>query len=328
MQFKFNLKRFFWLSALLLALTGFGVNFVKMASAEDYPSKPVQLVIGFGQGGPTDVAARIMADKLSEVLGQQVYVENRPGASGNVATKTVADADADGYSYLIGALPLAVNHSRFPDFPVKFERDIVAVAGVGATNNVLVVHPSVKANTVEEFVQLARDNPDSLSCGTFGKGFSSHLAVAEFMKLANIKLVEVPYKKNSDTVSDILGGHISCWFAPITSVAALIEDGKLIALGVTGPERIKMLSEVPTFAELGYDGFDVRLWVGLFARKQVPQDKLQKMEQAALGVLASDDMQAALLKNGLEPMALDAKAFTEFVNVEIDRWTAIGTELR
>ena len=303
------------------------ISLVQAAHAQSYPQEPIRLVIGFGQGGPTDVAARVVADKLTEELGQQVFVENRPGASGNIATQTVAEAPADGYSYLIGALPLAVNHSRFPEFPVKFGRDIMAIAAIGATNNVLVVHPDVEADTVEEFGALARSEPDTLSCGTFGKGSSSHLGMAEFETRANVDLLEVPYKSNSDTVNDILGGHISCWFAPVPSVAALVEAGKLRALAATGPERVDALPEVPTFAELGYNGFDVRLWTGLFGRADVPADRLDVIEQASARVLATDEMKAALIKQGLVPMEMDRTGFTDFVNAEIERWSAIGRQL-
>ncbi len=298
------------------------------AQADTYPDKSIQLVIGFGQGGPTDVVARFMAEEMSGILKQKVYVENRPGASGNIATQTVANAPADGYSYLIGALPLAVNHSRFPDFPVQFGRDIKAIAAIGATNNVLVVHPDVKAKSVEEFAVLTKSEPGTISCGTFGKGSSSHLAAAEFQSRANVELVEVPYKRNSDTVNDIIGGHISCWFAPVPSVAALTEAGKLRALAVTGPDRVAALPDVPTFAELGYEGFDVRLWVGLFGRSDVPQDRLTLIESAAREALSSSAMQNAFEKQGIEALDMGSVEFTTFVNDEISRWQAIGSQLQ
>jgi len=323
---RFSIKFGFSIVAVLISATMWPGS-AQEAQAQSYPQEPIRLVIGFGQGGPTDVAARVMADKLTAEMGQQVFVENRPGASGNIATQTVAEAPADGYSYLIGALPLAVNHSRFPNFPVKFGRDIVAIAAIGATNNVLVVNPDVEASTVEEFAALAKAKPDELSCGTFGKGSSSHLGMAEFEGRAHVDLLEVPYKSNSDTVNDIIGGHINCWFAPVPSVAALVEAGKLRALAATGPERVGALPDVPTFAELGYDGFDVRLWIGLFGRADVPADRLDTMIQAAAKVLATDEMKAALEKQGLVPMEMDRAQFTDFVNAEIERWSAIGSQL-
>ena len=298
------------------------------AVAETYPDGPIRLVIGFGQGGPTDVAARLLGDKMGASLGQTVFVENKPGASGNIATQTAAEADADGYTLLIGALPLAVNHSRFPDFPVQFGRDIVALAAIGATNNVLVVNPDVAAASVEEFAALAAIEPDTVSCGTFGKGSSSHLGMAEFETRAGVDLLEVPYTNNSETVNDILGGHINCWFAPVPSVASLVAAGDLRAIAVTGPERASTLPQTPTFAELGYEGFDVRLWVGLFGRADIAADRLDLLEQTAADVLATDDMQAELTRLGLDPLDFDRQGFTDFVNQEIDRWSAIGSSLQ
>lgn len=304
------------------------LGWVQTAQADTYPDKSIQLVIGFGQGGPTDVVARFLAEEMSGLLKQKVFVENRPGASGNIATQTVANAAPDGYSYLIGALPLAVNHSRFPDFPVQFGRNIRAIAAIGATNNVLVVHPSIKATSVAEFAALAKADSGSISCGTFGKGSSSHLAAAEFQTRANVQLVEVPYKRNSDTVNDIIGGHISCWFAPVPSVAALTEAGKLRALAVTGPERVDAFPGVPTFSELGFEGFDVRLWVGLFARSDVAENRLQVIETAAREALASTAMQLAFEKQGIEPMSMGSAEFTTFVEDEISRWEEIGSQLK
>lgn len=314
--------RFLALAAFLLA------GSARSAIAETFPERPIRIVIGFGQGGPTDVAARILADAMGEVLGQTVIVENKPGASGNIATQTTAEADADGYTLLVGALPLAVNHSRFPDFPVKFGEDIVALAAIGATNNVLVVDPDISVSSVAEFAALAESMPDEISCGTFGKGSSSHLGMVEFQNRANVTLLEVPYTKNSETVNDILGGHIKCWFAPVPSVAALVDAGELRALAVTGPDRLENMPDVPTFAELGYEGFDVRLWVGLFGRADIPSDRLTLLAETANAVLDRDDIRQDLVRLGLDPLNMDRVAFTAFVENEILRWAAIGETLQ
>ena len=298
------------------------------AFAKDFPEKPIKFILGFGTGGPTDITARTLADLLGKDLGQNVIVENRTGASGNIATQAVASADADGYSYLIGASPLAVNESLFADFPVKFGRDIAAVTPIGATANVLVVRPSLNIRTLAEFVQRARSQPDAVSYATVGIGSSSHLAGVAFDMQAATTMLPIGYRGGGEALKDLLGGRVDAWFAPIASVLGAVRAGQLVALATTGPQRVPWLPDVPTMAEVGFPGFDIRLWVGVFARPDLPVDAGRTVEKAIARAMASNEMQKALESQGITPLAMSHSEFTAFVIQEIERWKVVVATIK
>ena len=192
---------------VLIVAAGLGL-FAPRATAEPLPDRPIRLVVGFGAGGPTDILARTLADQLSDSLGRKLIVENRTGASGNIATQAVAAAEPDGHTLLIGASPFAVNHSLFPDFPVKYGRDLTAVARLGATANVLVVHPSLNVRTLAQFTQYVKERPGAVSYATVGVGSSSHLAGVAFDLRAGTTMVPVSYRGAGEATRDLLGGHV------------------------------------------------------------------------------------------------------------------------
>lgn len=298
------------------------------AAAQSLPGKPMRFVLGFGTGGPTDVIARTLAEEISKDFGQRVLVENKTGASGNIATQEVAGADADGHTYLIAATPLAVNHSLFPDFPVKFGRDIVAVAPIGANESVLVARPSLGVRSLAEFVERARTKPNALSYATVGAGSSSHLAGVAFDQRTGATMLAVSYRGGGDALKDLLGGQVDAWFAPIPSVLGAVQSGQLVALATTGPQRSPTLPAVPTMTEAGYPGFDVRLWVGLFAPKGAPAPQMQAIEQAVARAMASPGMRTALQRQGISPLTMSRDGFTEFVNLEISRWKTVVAAIK
>ena len=298
------------------------------ASADDFPNRPIRFILGFGTGGPTDIIARTLADQLAKDLGQNVIVENRTGASGNIATQAVAGADADGYTYLIAASPLAVNESLFPDLPVKFGRDIIAIAPIGATANVLVVRPSLNIRTLAEFATRARSQPDVISYATVGVGSSSHLAGVAFDLRAGTKMLPVSYRGGGEALKDLLGGQVDAWFAPVSSVLGVVQAGQLVAVATTGPQRVSRLPDVPTFVESGFSDFDVRLWVGVFARPDIPADALGKVEQAIARTMASQEMQKALETQGITPLTMSRAEFNTFVQHEIERWKVVVAALK
>lgn len=300
-----------------------------LALAQQYPERPIRIIVGFGQGGPTDVVARVLADQLGQKLTQRVYVENRPGASGNIATQALASADADGYTFMVGASPFAINHSLFPDFPVKFGVDVAAVRSIGATTNVLVVNPRSNIRTLAEFIHSAKSNgPESVSYITLGQGSSSHLAGVEFDRLAGTKMLPVAYRGSGEALQDVVAGQVMAWFAPIPSVGELVKAGKLNALGVTGPQRVAELPDVPTLDEAGLKGFDVRLWVGLFARTGLPKDRLDIFQKALSGAMETETYTSTLRAQGIEPMKMTSGEFSDFVGNEIARWKAVVESLR
>jgi tripartite-type tricarboxylate transporter receptor subunit TctC len=296
---------------------------VHPAQAENFPDRPIKLIVGFGAGGPTDIVARVLAEQLSENLGTSVVVENRTGASGNIATQAVASAAKDGYTFLIGASPLAVNHSLFPDFPVRFGRDIVGVAPIGASASILVVHPGLNVRSVGDFVKLGREKPGFITYATLGKGSSSHLSGVAFDQIAGTKMVPTSYRGGGEAAKDLIGGHIHAWFAPVSSVLDAVRTGKLVAIATTGPQRVKALQDVPTFVESGFPSFDVRLWVGVFAPSEIPADRMTRVERAIAAAMAKPTMQKTFDSQEITPLTMDRPAFDAFVEQEIRRWRSV-----
>jgi tripartite-type tricarboxylate transporter receptor subunit TctC len=312
---------------VLVVAAGLGL-FAPRATAEPLPDRPIRLVVGFGAGGPTDILARTLADQLSDSLGRKLIVENRTGASGNIATQAVAAAEPDGHTLLIGASPFAVNHSLFPDFPVRYGRDLAAVAGLGATAHVLVVHPSLNVRTLAQFIQYVKERPGAVSYATVGVGSSSHLAGVAFDLRAGTTMVAVGYRGVGEVTRDLLGGHVQAYFAPIQSVLDLVRTGQLVAIATTSPERTAWLPDVPTMSELGLSGFDVRLWVGLFAPAKVPAERIATVEAAVARAMTSEGIKATLNAQGIAPLAMTRTEFDEFVRREIDRWRVVVAALK
>jgi tripartite-type tricarboxylate transporter receptor subunit TctC len=284
-----------------------------------FPERPIRIVLGFGAGGPTDIVARTLADALSRDLGQRVIVENQPGASGNIATQTIARANADGYTYLVGANPLAVNESLFPDFPFKFGKDIVAVAAIGTTATVLVVRPSLNVRNLAEFARAARAKRDGISYAAIGIGSTSHLAGVAFNLRTGSHMLAVEYHGVNEALKDLLGGNVDAWFATIPGVLGVIKAGQLTAIATTGPERPPSLPDVPTVAESGFPGYDIRLWVGVFARNGIPPQTLGVIEQAIGRAMKSDETRTALERQGIAPSTMNRDEFTAFVAQEVAR---------
>lgn len=288
----------------------------------------MRLIVGFGAGGATDILARALAEQLSDSLGRKAIVENRTGASGNIATQAVASAEPDGSTLLIGASPLAINHSLFPDFPVRYGRDLTAVAALGATANVLVVHPSMNVRTLAQFTEYVRARPGAVSYATVGVGSSSHLAGVAFDLRAGTSMVPINYRGGGEAVRDLLGGHVQAWFASIPSVLEQIRAGQLVAIATTGPERVSWLADVPTMTELGLSDYDVRLWVGLFAPAKVPVARMQVLEAAVTRSMGLPSVKATMDTQGIGPLALNRAEFHEFVLREIDRWRMVVAALK
>jgi len=305
------------LLVLVLAVASTG------AITDGFPNRPIKFLLGFGVGGPTDIVARTLAGQLTKNLGTRVLVENRAGASGNIATQAVATAGPDGYTYLIGASPLAVNESLFPELPVKFGRDLVAVAPIGSTALVLVVNPSLNVHSVVELVARARERTYAISYATVGIGTTSHLAGVALDLRAGTKMLPISYRGASEELKDLLAGRVDAWFAPIASVLGVVRAGQLIALATTGPERTPWLSEVPTMSESGFPDFDTRLWVGVFARPDVPADTVRVIEPAITRAMASKEMQAALETQGITPLSMSRAQFNAFVMHEIESWKPV-----
>jgi len=314
---------FFRIRACLLAAAALSMIGAACARADEFPERPIRFVVGFGAGGPTDILARALANQLSESLGKKVIVENKTGATGNLATQAVATAAPDGYTFLIGASPIAVNQTLFPDFPVKFGRDLVAIAPLGTTDNVLVVQPSLGVHDLNGFIRLVRQRPNAITYATLGVGSFSHLAGIAFDLRAGTKMLPVAYRGGGEAANDLLGGHVQARFASIPAVLDHIRSGQLIALASTGLRRTSWLPDVPTIAESGFPGFDVSLWVGIFGPAGIDETRTQLVEKAIAEAMSSNAMKRALDVQGIAPLVMSRADFNRFVAKEIDRWKTV-----
>ena len=288
-----------------------------------YPSKPIRLVVGFAAGGPSDIIARVLGAKLSDLLGQQIVIENRAGASGNIATETVARSQNDGYTLLMTPLANAVNESLFKNLRYKFGEHLAPVAAVAETANVLVVHPSLEAKSVSELTALAKARPGEILYATAGRGTATHLAGELFNLMAGTKLVPVHYKGGGETIKDIVSGEVKVMFSTIPPVLGLVKDGTLRALATTALKRDAALPELPTIAETGLAGFDMRLWFGLTAPVGTPSSVIDRLSDATSQALRTAELQSALAAQGFAPMIGTAEQFGDFYRREAGKWAKV-----
>ncbi len=287
--------------------------------AQDYPAKPVRMVLPFAPGGSTDLIARMVAGQLTERLGKQFTVDNRAGAGGTVGTDVVLNAAPDGYTLLVVSMAHAVNPWLYK---LKYDmtKDFVPVAMFGQVASALVVHPSVAANSVKELLDLAKAKPDTIHIGHAGVGSFQHLAVANFAHMAGIKVVEVPFKGGGPALVDVLGGHSQALISALISSIPHIKSGKLRGLGTTGLKRHPLLPDIPTVAEAGVPGYSAVNWFGMAAPKGTPVaivDKLNKEVAAALGTSAAKE---AFAKDASEIVLVSPAEFSKFIAAETEKW--------
>ena len=298
----------------LLALAIAGV-----ASAADYPARPIRFVVGFAAGGPTDIIARRMAQTLSERLGQQVVVENKPGAGGNIATEYVINAPPDGYTILVVATANAINTTLYQKISFNFRRDIVPVAGLARISYVMAVHPSLPARTVAEFIAYAKANPARINFASGGVGGSNHLAGEMFKSQTGIDIVHVPYRGNAAAYTDLIGGQIQLIFADIGSSRHHIQSGALRALAVTSVARSDSLPGVPTVAET-VPGYEASAWYGFGVPRGTPADIVEKLNREINAALGDPQLKARFAEVEAEPMVFTPPQFATFMAGEAERW--------
>jgi tripartite-type tricarboxylate transporter receptor subunit TctC len=304
--------------ALFLACT----PHVPMALAQ-YPVKPVRIVIGFAAGGGADILARTIAPKLGEVLGQQIVVDNRPGAAGNIGVELVVKSPPDGYTLLMGVPGLVINPSLYAKLPYELARDVAPISLLGAVPNLLVVHPSVPASSVRQLVQLAKDNPGKLNFASSGSGTSLHLAAELFKVMAGVDIVHVAYKGGAPAVADLMGGHVDLMFDVLPSSMPHVKAGKLKALGVTSERRTPLLPDVPTVAESGLPGYRAITWNGILAPAATPRDVINKLNGAIAQVLRTPEMKERFAAIGTEPIWNTPDEFAAFLRAEAVKWAGV-----
>jgi tripartite-type tricarboxylate transporter receptor subunit TctC len=284
------------------------------AQAQTYPAKPVRMIVAYAPGGSVDIVARLVAQKLTESLGQQFVVENRAGASGNIGTDYVAKSAPDGYTLLMGSSPaLAANTHLFAKMPFDPVKDLAPIILIANQPNVLVVHPSSPATNVKELIALAQSRPKGLTFGSSGLGGSQHIAAELFMMTTGVKMVHVPYKGGAPALSDLLGGHVDLIFEVLPTTIQHIREGRLRALAVTTRQRSGMLPAVPTLAEAGLADYEFRGWIGLAAPAALPQALIARLNAEVRKAMGAGDLKTKLLEYGLDIAGGTPEDFAAFM---------------
>ena len=292
--------------------------------AGDYPNKPIRVVVPFPPGGSTDAMIRLLAPRLGERLGQQIVVDNRPGAGGNIGLTVVAQAAADGYTIGVGAAGgLAVNVSLYAKMPFDPLKDLKPVAMLAAIPFVVIGQPGLPAKTQKELIAYAKANPGKLSIGHGGNGTAMHLSAALFNQMSGAGLIEVPYKGSGPATLDVLGGQVSLAIVDLPSALPQIQGGKVIAYAVTGAQRLPMLPNVPTIAEAGLAGYDSTGWFGVVAPAATPPTVVARLHDEINAVLNDESMKESIRKLGIEPAPQTREAFEAYIRSETQKWAKV-----
>lgn len=300
-----------------ISLLAFGLLASSLSSAEEWPAKPITLIVPFPSGGTTDVLARALGDQLSKNLGQPVIVENRPGAGATVGADYVTKAKPDGYTLLMGAVHHTIATSVYKKLPYSFQKDLAPVATVAMVPNVLVVNAErTPAKNVAELVALAKKSPTEFAFGSNGNGTAQHLIGTQFQSATGIKLLHVPYKGSGPLTTDLLGGQVTMSFDTLTPVLPHIKTGKLRALAVTTAKRSSVLPDVPTMEEAGLKGFDIGTWFGVLAPAATPKPIVTRLSTEVMKIVTSQDFQQRMVAIGAEPMPSTPTEFAKRIDDE------------
>jgi len=303
---------------LSVVLTLFAAN---LSFAQAWPSKPIRMVIGFAAGGPTDMVSRVIAQKLSEQLGQQVFVDNKPGAGGAIAAEIVAKAPADGYTLFYNTSAIVIGpalNSKVNFDPVK---DFDPVLLTAAVPLVFVVNPALPVTSVKDFVALAKSKPNELNYSSSGAGTITHLVPAMFLKQANLQAQHVPYKGSAPGLVDVAAGQTQFMIDTINTVLPYVKEGRIRALAVTSAKRSSVLPDTPTLAELGFKGFEAAAWQGIMVPTGTSQDIVKKLNKVTNQVLTNPEVIATLAAQGAETIGGDPQQYAAYLRSEIPRWT-------
>jgi tripartite-type tricarboxylate transporter receptor subunit TctC len=292
------------------------------AVADDYPSRPIRLIVGFPPGAAGDLLSRAVASHLGPVLGQQIVVENRPGASSNIATEYAARAPKDGYTLFLGTVANVVNAAVSSNLSFDFVKDFTPIALAATVPVVLVVHPSTGVNSVQELIALAKSKPGQLNYASSGIATTPHLAGALLNARAGINLVHVPYQGSSPAVTDLLAGRTQVMFSAVSVVLPHINAGTLKALAWAAPKRVSILPNVPTVAEVGLPELDASIWFGLMAPAGTPPTIIDKLQRSLNDALKTEALLAQFKKLGYEPLGGSADDFRRYIDAELRKWTS------
>jgi tripartite-type tricarboxylate transporter receptor subunit TctC len=293
------------------------------AAAEDYPTRPVKIIVPFGAGGPADVYARFVGQHLSDALKRPFVIENRPGAGAVIGTDEAAKAAPDGYTLLMMSNTHTTNETLIPQKSYQLMRDFVPVAPVNYSDLVMVIHPSVPAKDLKEFIALAKAKPGELNYASSGPGTPYHMAGELFKAMSGTNIVHVPHRGSGEARTNVIGGHVHMMIDAITTMAPNVQAGQVRALGVTGQKRSDVLPEVPTIAEAGVPGYDATIWLGIMAPAKTPQAIVDKLNAEINKVLSRPDVRQFWDKQGAVPMVMTPAQFGQYLRDDIEKWAKV-----
>jgi tripartite-type tricarboxylate transporter receptor subunit TctC len=312
--------------AVLLRLAGLALlalAFISQASAQDYPSRQVRVIVPFGAGGPADVYARIIAQHLSEQLKQTFVVEDRPGAGSIIGTDAVAKSAPDGYTLLVMSNTHTTNESLISNKPFQLMRDFVPVATLNYSDLLMVVHPSVRAKDLKEFIALAKSKPGELNYASSGTGTPYHMAGELFKAMSGTNIQHVPHKASGEARNAVIGGHVQMMFDAITTMASNAQEGQVRALGTTGLKRSPLTPDVPTVAEAGVPGYEATIWLGIMAPAGTPKEIVDKLNAEINKVINRVDVKEAWANQGAVPMVMTPAEFHKYLRADIEKWAEV-----
>jgi tripartite-type tricarboxylate transporter receptor subunit TctC len=311
------------MAALCAGVTMTSVAVTTPISAQTFPTQPIKVLIGFGPGSAADILARLVGKQMEASLGQPIVVENRPGNSSMIAAETVTRAPADGYTLFMATIANTLNPAETKS-NFNLGRDLAPIALLGIVPNVLVAHPSVPANNLQELIALAKSKPESLTFGSSGYATASYMAAELFNANAGTKILTVPYQGGSNqAVSDLLSGRITLMFNVAATLAPHVEAGKLKAFAVAQSKRASIMPDVPTLTEAGMPGYDAGIWIGLLAPAGTPPAIIEKLSGAANDALSTEAVRTALKRQGTDPLGGTPKEFADFIRADIEKWATV-----
>jgi tripartite-type tricarboxylate transporter receptor subunit TctC len=317
------LSRYLKMVALCAGVTMTSDAITSAVAAQTFPAQPIKVLIGFGPGSAADILARLVGKQMEASLGQPILVENRPGNSSMIAAETVTRAPADGYTLFMATIANTLNPAETKS-NFNLGRDLAPIALLGIVPNVLVAHPSVPANNLQELIALAKTKPESLTFGSSGYATASYMAAELFNANAGTKILVVPYQGGSNqAVSDLLSGRITLMFNVAATLAPHVEAGKLKAFAVAQSKRASIMPDVPTLAEAGMPGYDAGIWIGLLAPVGTPPAIIEKLSGAANDALNTQEVRTALKRQGIDPVGGTPKEFADFIHADIEKWVAV-----
>lgn len=311
------------LAVLLLGAVAAQAQTATTGSGQAYPSKPVRIVVPFAAGGPADNYARFIGQRLGEALGQPFVIDNRPGAGSLIGTDLVAKAPADGYTLLMMSNTHTVNETLIPSKPFVLMRDFVAVAPVNYSDLLLVTHPSLPVQNLQDILKLAKDKPGKYNYASSGPGTPYHMAGELFKSMAGIYLVHIPYRGSSGARADIIGGQVDMMFDAVTTMAEQARAGKVRAIATSGRERSSVLPEVPTLSEAGLPGYEATIWLGLMAPAATPKAVVDRLNQEVSRIVGQAEVRQLWARQGATPLLMNPQEFDKYMRDDIAKWARV-----